>query len=55
VTPKGAKMLQLAKHKFAEKYHPDKAQGGRLKKQMYHEIFTDVWSIFDDIEKGKLA
>ena len=52
---KGAKMFQLAKHKFAEKYHPDKAQGGRLEKQMYHEIFTDVWSIFDDIEKGKLA
>jgi predicted RNase H-like nuclease (RuvC/YqgF family) len=52
---KGAKMFQLAKHKFAEKYHPDKAQGGRLEKQMYHEIFTDIWSIFNDIEKGKLA
>ncbi len=52
---KGAKMFQLAKHKFAEKYHPDKVQGGRLEKQMYHEIFTDVWSIFDNIEKGKLV
>ena len=50
---RGAKMFQLAKHKFAEKYHPDKVQGGRLEKQMYHEIFTDVWSIFDNIEKGK--
>ena len=52
---KGAKMFQLAKHKFAEKYHPDKAQGGRLEKQMHHDIFTDVWNIFDDIEKGKLV
>jgi hypothetical protein len=48
-------MFQLAKHRFAEKYHPDKVQGGPLEKQLYHEIFTDVWNIFDNIEKGRLV
>jgi hypothetical protein len=27
-------------------------QGGRLEKQIYHEVFTDVWKIFENVEKG---
>src|SRR5918997_83258 len=49
---KGARLFQLAKRRFAEKYHPDKVQGGRLEKQIYHEMFTDVWKVFEDVEKG---
>jgi len=49
---KGARLFQLAKRRFAEKYHPDKVQGGRLEKQIYHEVFTDVWKVFEDVEKG---
>ncbi len=49
---RGARLFQLAKRRFAEKYHPDKVQGGRLEKQIYHEVFTDVWKVFEDVEKG---
>jgi hypothetical protein len=48
---KGAKLFQLAKHSFAEKHYPGKVQGGRLEKQIYHEVFTDAWKVFEDVEK----
>ena len=50
---RGARLFQLAKRRFAEKYHPDKVRGGRLEKQIYHEVFTDVWKLFEDVEKGR--
>jgi chromosome segregation ATPase len=49
---RGARLFQLAKRRFAERYHPDKVRGGRLEKQIHHEVFTDVWKIFEDVEKG---
>ena len=39
---RGARLFRLAKRRFAEKYHPDKVRGGRLEKQIYHEVFEDV-------------